>query len=276
MMRSVLGDGLRVKWRLFVLGARWSDKRLLLKYSLRHHLKKIGIAWEWSGREAEVTLKLGARRWTLRCQDDPGHLAALREIFGEEQYRLPDELRQLGEVVDLGANIGGFAAYIGLRFPEARLHCVEADRVNFGFLEQNLRRNSPAATALCRAAVGAGVKGPVAFYRASSPASHSLQAPAEGGGDRVEVESIGLEQLLQGMDRIDLLKCDIEGAESDVLGSMPEAVARRIGWIVVEYHSQAIRQGLLTSLGAHFTVHGELPIDASNGLLWLRGRSFQA
>ena len=60
--------------------------------------------------------------------------------------------------------------------------------------------------------------------------------PAEA--NVVQVEAVSLETALRrfGLERIDLLKLDIEGAEFQVLGEAPAHVLQSIGQITVEFH----------------------------------------
>jgi FkbM family methyltransferase len=67
----------------------------------------------------------------------------------------------------------------------------------------------------------------------------SLHFREEGAGQRVEVETVTLPEFLakQGVERVDLLKLDIEGAELPVLEHTDGAFFRdRVAQLTVEFH----------------------------------------
>jgi FkbM family methyltransferase len=137
-------------------------------------------------------------------------------------------LRQPGAIaIDGGANLGAFARPLARR---CRVVCVEP----LPALAQEL------------AAAGFAVE-QVALAAANGRARLELfqgtcaSLAAEGRNDRVaavEVETVTLERLLQrqGLQRVALLKLDIEGPESAILLEAPAALLARLDQITVEFH----------------------------------------
>jgi FkbM family methyltransferase len=158
---------------------------------------------------------------------DVSQLFALEDIFDRDEYAVAGGGRP-EVIVDLGANAGQAALWFRSRFPDARLLCVEPDPRTFAMLERNLG-GDPRAT-LVRAAVTAE-NGPVGLRRTEGS---SWGTTVGGGGE--DAPGVTLEALLDahGLDRVDLLKVDIEGLEHEALRASP-ALARA-GMVVGELH----------------------------------------
>ncbi len=169
----------------------------------------------------------------------------LAEVIYERQYRLRVPLPDRPVIVDAGANFGAAAAWFLAHHPDADLHCFEPQSENFRLLSANLggRPN----VALHRAAVGAHA-GTVALHLAAHGAEHSTVAGAAGAATEV-VPAVRLADYLAtaGLDRVDLLKLDVEGSEIDALVGLGDDL-RRVGAIVGEVHERLIDQGQFYAL----------------------------
>ena len=92
----------------------------------------------------------------------------------------------------------------------------------------------------------AGVGGEVAFFQSESNESGSIyQDHANVMRDRIttyNVEALSLDQLLESVGQVDLLKLDIEGAEYAVLDATRDDLIERIPQIVVEFHHGILKR----------------------------------
>jgi FkbM family methyltransferase len=85
----------------------------------------------------------------------------------------------------------------------------------------------------------AGSEGEVDFSLAANDEASSIVRSDSGGvGNRVKVKTIGLAGLLRqmGVEYVDLLKVDIEGAEIEMFDAMPDSIAPAFGQLTVEFH----------------------------------------
>lgn len=168
----------------------------------------------------------------------------LDEIFSQHEYDFPLELGAAPRVVDLGANIGLFGAWVLMRYPDASIVGVEADEANAAAHEAAIAANT--ADWRLIHAFAATAPGEVRFEGGAFSTSHAAET-----GD--VVEAIDVFPLLADAD---LIKIDIEGAEWPLLTDKRFAtLAARA--VVLEYHGsgdpRATARELLRAAG--FDVH---------------------
>jgi FkbM family methyltransferase len=162
--------------------------------------------------------------------------AAFRHIFLQGAYdvRLPSE--SVRTVVDGGANAGFATLYFARRYPEARIVAIEPEEGNCRQLRENARL-LPRITVM-RAALWSGrarlrIENPQAAnwsFRVGAGA-----APPEGG-----VEAYGMTDIMTEMriERIDILKLDVEGAEKDIFESACDGWLARTRLVICELHDR--------------------------------------
>ena len=135
-------------------------------------------------------------------------------------------------VIDLGASIAGFSremnSYIG-----CHCHAVEALPENFALIEQTASV-TPHHLAIC------GTDGPVQIHSVDEQfASASVDLMrGQQSRDIIEVEGITLGGLMArlGLERVHLLKVDIEGAELAMFDTADDETLLRMDQITVEFH----------------------------------------
>jgi FkbM family methyltransferase len=139
-------------------------------------------------------------------------------------------------VLDLGANHGEFSRTLSSRFG-GTYHMVEANPR----LHQELRVAGRFPVLGCAVTAREGT---VRFNLARNDEGSSvLNLPADSIyncvlDETVEVPGRTLASLVDelGLERIDLLKMDIEGAELEVLAGVDPALMGRVGQMTVEFH----------------------------------------
>jgi FkbM family methyltransferase len=191
-------EDVEMKERLFRLWARWGARPGLARFNrglLRLGLHGLGV---------------------LNTQDD---------LSGEAAF-LNRYLKGLSRpvVVDVGAHAGEYAGLVLAAAPDARLYSVEPHPGTFARLEQAARtRGFTAIQAACGAASGAAQLSDYAD-RPDGSQHASLYAGVIGSvwgrpAAVVNVDVTTVDALAEqhGLEAIDLLKIDTEGAELDVL-----------------------------------------------------------
>ncbi len=160
-----------------------------------------------------------------------------------DKVKLPRNLT----VLDVGANVGGFPFLLHARKHELKsLTCVELNPSTFVRLQFNVLSNWPKATVLNRAVTSQ--PGELTLRLGRGDTGDSLRGSPQGGGEEVTVQTIKLDELSDAP-VIDLLKMDIEGAETDVLlETGHEQTLARTSVLVIEIHpvdkAQAIHDAI--------------------------------
>lgn len=234
----------------FRAGERLSDKLKLCVSTLRYHTGNWLGAHDGMDRPPErysLDLTIGggpavgavASRPALRdvwLRTSCGDLFVFYEIFMDEAYAVDVPAREaVDTVVDLGANIGLTTLYFSQLFPNARFVCVEPDPSNLVVLKRNLAALGDRAVVV-EGAVGARDG---TGQLASTGMSYASRVTDDPGGDSAgtPVPVVSMEQLMarHGLDRVDVLKVDIEGAEKALFAGGPDWLDR-VDLVLAELH----------------------------------------
>lgn len=240
-------------------------------FALRPHLLRPWAFVRLRHRPSpEPVVELPLRRggvFRIRTAEHDRHV--FKRVFARDDYRLKDfGPGELDTVVDAGAHIGAFALRVA---PFARrVLCVEPAPDNLDLLRRNAAAHGT-IDVLPFALAGHG--GRRALRLGQNGSRHSfLSTPDERGC--VEVEAISLETLFteHQVERCDLLKLDVEGAEYEILRGLPPALWSRVRRVRMEYHPAPGESGealgrFLEGLGFRVTLAPHKK-NAGEGLLF--------
>lgn len=159
-------------------------------------------------------------------------ICVLSELLGVNHYEhLPRNTPTVRTVVDLGANIGLVGRWLQHRYPTARLVCVEPDPGNLAIARANLS----ADVNLIAACIG-GSERRTALATDHGEFAYHMTDPEPGTEGTVDVYTMSHVIDMAGIPgTIDVLKCDIEGAEREVFADCAEWIGR-VRWLVAECH----------------------------------------
>jgi FkbM family methyltransferase len=160
------------------------------------------------------------------------------EILCRRIYDVPESVARavaaLGRpprVLDLGANVGVFAAWAAARWPGAEITCVEPDPANADVLRATAAANGD-AWRLVEAAAGTAA-GELRFLSHRFAVSRAL-LPGEEDPNVITVPVVDALELARDHD---VVKLDIEGGEWAILGD-PRLAAHPPVAITLEYHAE--------------------------------------
>lgn len=208
------------------------------------------------GHEGEVELR-------LFTSDVP----TFDQVFGACDYDHPALPATARTIIDLGANIGLASVFFALRYPEARILAVEPDTENFALLVRNTARFSPRVRTRQGAVWTHDGEVNLRHHDAEGRplGAWGVQvAPDTGRGETTA--SFTMPTLMHMVDfpDVDILKCDIEGAEAELFTVGTESWLAKVGMLIIETHD-GIRPGSEAAIRAVLApLFEELPARGEN------------
>ncbi len=169
------------------------------------------------------------------CRPGTKDAVVLWATFHGRHHLPPARLRPECAILDLGANVGYTPRHFARLYPQARIVAVEMDGGNCLMASRNLERVGERCV-LVNAAVWSS-DGEVR-YAGPNEESYRVLDRGEAGGSAVRsVPSRTVQTILDGngMDIVDYLKMDVEGAESEILRGNIEWT-RRVMSMKIEIH----------------------------------------
>lgn len=162
------------------------------------------------------------------------------QIFNRQEYDF-NVKRTPTIIVDAGANIGLASIYFSNKFPDAKIIAIEPEESNLKILRKNIAPYGN-ITLVCKALWHENTRlnlldPGLGKYGFMTQAQNSAE---EIYGEIVhEVQGITLDTVMKehGIDHIDILKIDIEGAEREIFRD-PSAWIEKVDSLIVELHER--------------------------------------
>jgi FkbM family methyltransferase len=180
-------------------------------------------------------MRCGTRLHTRRNHSD---FHMIDEIWGYRKYDYFGYRVRPGDiVVDIGGNIGAFATYAAAVCRASRVLVFEPFPENFSMLTRNVQDNR-LQNVICVNEAVCGARGrALLLVNPKNAGAHRLVTERESG-TVIEVQCCTLADVFQrfGLDVIDYLKMDCEGAEYDILNASAAPLLKRVRRISMEYH----------------------------------------
>ena len=193
-------------------------------------------------RAQHIVLNMEFNGADLSLRIDDSDIRVFKQIFVDNEYdslNLPDVAKT---IIDLGANIGLSALFFIKKFPTSRIVAVEPDAVNFSIMEKNLEKFSKSVSFL-QAAIWP-TDGEVSLVEEgddhSSLGAWGYRTEASNGNSGLSVKAVTIPTIMKqyGMDFVDILKVDIEGAEYELFEKNYEDWIDKVGLIIIETHDR--------------------------------------
>ena len=195
-------------------------------------------------------------------------------VWFRQEYEKVARPKKGDVVVDVGAHIGLFALRCLKCFGASLVVAVEPHPLNARLLRMNLALNKLDDRALVVEAALGREEGTARLFIARTSDAHSLiyDRSRHEGGRVVEVAVKTMDGLVEelGLERVDFIKIDVEGAELDVLAGAQRTLSEFRPTLVVETHTGKV-PGVLEELVNTLRPHGYrlYPIQFHGGVIYL-------
>jgi len=223
-----------------------------LRRSRLSQLRRSGTIQSGPAKGCRFSAPAGSAQTYLTGSYEPPLAAALARLV------------QPGSVcADLGAHIGYFTVLLGhLTGSEGRVHAFEPIAENAASIRRNVKLNRMKDRVTVHQAALASSVGRLPIFSARTGGSSEWTLSSEFA-EREDVESdvehpqrsietTTLEDAL-GADRVDLMKMDIEGAESEVLPAMFDLLMEQRPLLVLEFHREVGWPGVEALIQANYS-----------------------
>jgi len=229
--------------------------------------------------ERRVRVDFGTYRLWVNLNDHIGYNTYIRnEPFEMSVYRIGRKLNLSPNdiVLDIGANIGTASVPLCAE-TGCELIAVEASKHNAGLLAQNIFENHLTSKLLLVALVSAAytTRYVSLYLRDGNTGANSLHTEwnpsvIDAGAERVPAETLDHLMKEEPVERIKLIKIDVEGAEADVLSGAAAFLAKCKAPILMEHRldimQKYLRSDLSEALGILQNTHHVMALDKQGAL----------
>ena len=185
------------------------------------------------GVPKEITVQPPVARYPIHLRTRTSDVSVYKDVLlgGEYELGLGDFVPNV--ILDIGANVGMAAIYYANRYPSAKIIAVEPEASNYGVLQKNVASypNIITVNAALWNKDGQISLGPIAME--SEKWAFTVR---DGSGTPVRAMTMSTLMSETGVDSVDLLKMDVEGAEIEVFEIHDWIATVKV--IVVELHDR--------------------------------------
>lgn len=203
-----------------------------------------GILYAIIGKAANSELPLNVKRRDIRfpfsLRIPTSDVSTYQKVFIKQEYNFVTEVAPK-TIIDAGANIGLASIYFANKYPEAKVIALEPEKSNFEFLRKNVEPYPniiPVHAALWNRNEeinlidpGRGKWGFIteAKNTADNPLSNICHT----------VNGMTIDRIIHdyGLNNIDILKIDIEGAEKEVFEDTASWIGK-VNALIIELHER--------------------------------------
>jgi len=159
-----------------------------------------------------------------------------KEIFCEANYFFKTSALK-PVIIDCGGNIGMATLYFKKIYPDSRVITFEPNPEAFSLLEKNIRDNNIKNVECHNVALYDEEKQISFFISEESGVLRSSLKKDRGGKTELLVSSKRLSDYLKTIDKIDLIKIDVEGAEINIIEDLfRSGTLAKADRYIIEYH----------------------------------------
>lgn len=193
----------------------------------REYVKLLG---KYSAAERFKNTNIKFLEYNVEVSDCLSFVNQYKDIFVDGAYNFKASTAA-PLIYDCGANYGTSCLYFKSLYPECKIKAFEADPAIAGLLSKNISGNGCANVEIVDKAVWISNDG--IEFGVEGADGGSINLP---GGRKIKIGSVRLKDSIESEKKIDMLKMDIEGAETEVICDCSDSLHKAEN-IFIEYHS---------------------------------------
>ncbi len=171
----------------------------------------------------------------IKIRTNSTDIMQLATVWLTEDYKIPEfEIGENDIIIDIGAHIGLFSLFVSQYCKNGRIYCFEPILENYNLLLENIELNENKNIIPFNHAVSKNNEN-IKIFLNFDDSAHSILSSGE---NFVEVKSTTLQRIFDEnkITKCDLLKLDCEGAEYEIIDSVPNEYLLKINKLIIEYH----------------------------------------
>lgn len=180
-----------------------------------------------------------------------------KEIFIFNEYNFEPKTEE-PLIIDCGSNIGMSVLYFKYKFPKSKIVAFEANPYAFSLLQKNIDINNLSNIEIFNNALF-DKEQEIPFFIGNSPGTLLGSINKERGGDnKMLVKAKKLSDYLKDIQIIDLIKIDVEGAETNIINDLVDSscLGKSKEYIIEFHHNMNENEALLSSFLKIFESNG--------------------
>lgn len=202
------------------------------------------------------------------CRSAPLEILNFGSYEKDESFLVFQMIEDGNIILDVGANVGWYSIQLAKRYKHAVIHAFEPIPSTFTVLKKNIELNNIPNVTLHNLALGGGEgKTDFFYFQGGSAVASRVNLLNHSKASKVECKITTLDSVVKhfNLQKIDFLKCDVEGSEFDVIKGGLQSISKLLPIIYIElYHGWCEKFGyepnevveFLRKLGYQcFTIH---------------------
>jgi FkbM family methyltransferase len=190
-------------------------------------------------------------KYPVYCRHGTSDKFVFDQIFIEEEYAGLGKLENVHWIIDCGANVGYSAVYLLNKYPQAKVIAIEPDPGNFELCSMNLAPYGDRAYVI-NSAIWSSTVDLVIHRPLQDNGEWAIQVRPCKPGETPALNAIGIKSLFEdfNLDRVDILKVDIETAELEVFGHNYQEWLKKVKYIAIELHGKECEEVFFKALSS--------------------------
>lgn len=193
----------------------------------------------------------------MNIRPNTSDFPVLGHVFDNDTYSCV-HAENISTIIDAGANIGAASVYFARKYPDAKIIAIEPDPDNYNILLKNVRpyKNiTPVNAGLW------GNDGNLEVFNKTN-GNWGIQTRTSQDNETNSIKGFTIKTIMEkyNLDKIDILKMDIEGAEKDVFLNENNLMLDKIRILSIELHDRMVKN-CSTVLFSVMSKHPEFSLD---------------
>lgn len=222
--------------------------KLFIKYALRAHsiaFARTALSRSPTGNLCSIDYR-GKPVFYRQGTSDGGVIYEILFKGCKSEYwhsRLPQS-EEVETVLDIGANIGAATVFFSELYPNAKVHSFEPIPNNFRLLQKNAQSRNVGPRISCHSVALSDKDGELEMIHSPNESNDGgwsfYQRGATGSETKISVPVRKSGNFLRelGVNTVDVIKIDTEGAEKEILYGLDDEQLVSVKYIVGELHGE--------------------------------------